>query len=63
MRNCRLWSSILRSSSGKCNVNAAPAKDLEQFLGIEEKEAQAIVDYREKVGKFKDLEQLKKVPE
>jgi competence protein ComEA len=47
---------------GKINVNAAPAKDLEQFLGIEEKEAQAIVDYREKVGKFKDLEQLKKVP-
>jgi competence protein ComEA len=35
---------------------------LEQFLGIEGKEAQAIVDYREKNGKFKDLEQLRKVP-
>jgi competence protein ComEA len=47
---------------GKININAAPAKDLEQFLGIEGKEPQAIVDYREKNGKFKDLEQLKKVP-
>jgi competence protein ComEA len=47
---------------GKVNVNMAPAKELEQFLGIQENEARAIVDYREKNGKFKDLEQLKKVP-
>jgi len=47
---------------GKINVNTATAKELGTFLGLDEKEAQAIVDYREKNGSFKDLEQLKKVP-
>lgn len=47
---------------GKINVNTASAKDLEQFLGVEGKVAQTIIDYREKNGKFKDLEQLKKIP-
>lgn len=47
---------------GKVNVNTASAKDLENFLGIGGKEAQAIVDYRDKSGQFKDMEQLKKVP-
>jgi competence ComEA-like helix-hairpin-helix protein len=47
---------------GKVNVIAAPAEDLEKLLGLEGKEAQAIVDHREKNGKFKDLEHLKKVP-
>jgi competence protein ComEA len=47
---------------GKINVNTASAKDLEEFLSIGGKEAQAIVDYRDKNGKFKDLEQLKKIP-
>jgi competence protein ComEA len=47
---------------GKINVNTAAAKDLTHFLGIDEKEAQAIVDYRDKNGKFKNLEQLKSVP-
>jgi competence protein ComEA len=52
----------LTESFGKVNVNTAPAKELQQFLGIAENEAQAIVDYRNKNGKFKDLEQLTKVP-
>jgi competence protein ComEA len=47
---------------GKINVNTASAKDLEQFLGLEGRVTQAIVDYREKNGKFKVLEQLKKIP-
>jgi competence protein ComEA len=47
---------------GKINVNVASAKDLEQFLGVEAKLAQTIVEYRDKNGKFKDLEGLKKVP-
>jgi competence protein ComEA len=47
---------------GKINVNTASAKELEQFLKLEEKVAQAIVDYREKNGKFKELEQLKRIP-
>jgi len=48
---------------GRINVNTATAKELGTFLGLDEKEAQAIVDYRKKNGNFKDLEQLKKVPE
>jgi competence protein ComEA len=47
---------------GKINVNTASAKDLERALGIEGKMAQAIVEYHEKNGNFKDLEQLKKIP-
>jgi competence protein ComEA len=47
---------------GKINVNTASAKDLEEFLSIGAKQAQAIVDYRDQNGKFRDLEQLKKVP-
>jgi competence protein ComEA len=47
---------------GKINVNVAAAKDLEQFLGVEARVAQAIVDYRDKNGKFKNLEELKKIP-
>jgi competence ComEA-like helix-hairpin-helix protein len=47
---------------GKINVNTASAKDLEQFLGLEGKVTQGIVDYREKNGKFKDFEQLKQTP-
>jgi competence protein ComEA len=46
----------------KININTASAKDPERALGIEGKLAQAIVDYREKNGNFKDLEQLKKIP-
>ncbi len=47
---------------GKLNVNTASAKDLESFLGLSEKAAQAIVAYREQNGKFKDFDQLTKVP-
>jgi len=47
---------------GKINVNTASAKDLQSFLGLSDKEAQAIVAYRQQNGNFKDFEQLKKVP-
>jgi competence protein ComEA len=47
---------------GKINVNTASAGDLEHALGLDEKAAQSIVGYRDKNGKFKDLEELKKVP-
>jgi competence ComEA-like helix-hairpin-helix protein len=47
---------------GKVNVNTASTKDLQSALGFSEREAQAIVDYRERNGDFKDFEQLKKVP-
>lgn len=47
---------------GKINVNTATAKELVAFLGLDDKETQAIVDYRAKNGDFKNLDQLKKVP-
>jgi competence protein ComEA len=47
---------------GKLNVNTASAKDLQSSLGLSEREAQAIVNYREQNGNFKDFEQLKKLP-
>ena len=46
---------------GKINVNTASVQDLTP-LGLSENEAQAIVAYRDQNGKFKDFEQLKKVP-
>jgi competence ComEA-like helix-hairpin-helix protein len=47
---------------GKTNVNTATEKDLQFALGFSDKEAQAIVAFREQNGTFKDFEQLKKVP-
>src|SRR5437016_10276159 len=42
--------------AGKVNVNKAAAKDLETGLALSAKEAQAIVDYRQKNGSFKALD-------
>jgi competence ComEA-like helix-hairpin-helix protein len=47
---------------GKLNVNTASPAQLQDFLGLSEKEAQAIVAYREHEGRIKDFEQLKSVP-
>jgi competence protein ComEA len=45
----------------KVNVNKAAAADLVKVLGITAKQADAIVQYREKNGPFKDLDGVKKV--
>ena len=47
---------------GKINVNTASPAQLQDFLGLTEKEAQAIVAYREREGQIKNFEQLKSVP-
>ncbi|WP_265434676.1 ComEA family DNA-binding protein [Aeromonas salmonicida] len=44
--------------SGKVNLNTASINELTALKGIGEKKAQAIVDYREKQGKFTTVEQL-----
>ena len=44
------------------NVNEAPAIELESRLSLRRSQAATIIAYREKNGKFKSLEDLKKVP-
>jgi len=52
----------LTKNYGKLDINTAPQAQLQETLGFTEKEAQAIIAYREHNGKIKDFEQLKTVP-
>ena len=52
----------LTANFGKVNVNTASAQEIEKMLEFTPKEAQAIVEFREKSGKIADFEQLQKVP-
>lgn len=54
--------SYLTANFGKVNVNTASAPEIEKMLEFTPKEAQAILEFREKNGKIADFEQLKKVP-
>ncbi|WP_265437338.1 ComEA family DNA-binding protein [Aeromonas media] len=47
--------------AGKINLNTASADELAALKGVGEKKAQAIVDYREKQGKFTSVDQLAEV--
>lgn len=47
--------------SAKVNVNNADAATLQKLSGIGEKKAQAIIDYRNKVGKIKNVAELSKI--
>ena len=47
---------------GKVNVNKAAVAQLEEALGLTEKEALAIISYREQNGDIRSLEQLRNVP-
>ncbi|MFN0108451.1 MAG: ComEA family DNA-binding protein [Blastocatellia bacterium] len=46
----------------RLNVNKAEAIDLESALSLKRSQAKAVIQYREKNGKFKSIEDLKKVP-
>lgn len=50
-----------RTSGGLVNLNAATQEDLETLTGIGPSKANAILEYRETVGKFKEVDDLKKV--
>ena len=45
----------------KININTAPSIELQKLPRIGEKVAQRIIDFREKHGKFKKIEELMKV--
>ena len=49
-------------TAAKVNVNQASEKDLSTNLGLTTADAQAIVHYRETTGKFKNWQDLEKVP-
>ncbi len=57
----RVNSDMGTDASGKINVNEATAKELEALPGIGPTLAKNIVEYREKNGGFKSVEELKKV--
>ncbi len=46
----------------RLNVNKAEAIDFESALSLKRSQANAVIQYREKNGKFKSIEDLKKVP-
>ena len=48
--------------AGPININTAPATDLETLPGIGAKTAERIVEYRQKNGPFKKIEELMNVP-
>ena len=48
--------------SGRVNVNRAVGTDLVTILGLTQKDADAIVEYRKANGEFKDFDDLCKVP-
>ena len=54
--------SYLTKFYGQINVNSAASAELAAFLGINEKQARTITDYRAQHGAFKNLEQLKQTP-
>lgn len=46
----------------RVNVNTATAIELESGLSLRRSQAKAVIEYREKNGEFKSLDDLKKVP-
>ena len=54
-------STVTKAAGTPVNINTADAAALEAVSGIGKKKAAAIVDYRQKNGPFKTVDDLKKV--
>ncbi|WP_151768401.1 ComEA family DNA-binding protein [Acinetobacter oleivorans] len=54
-------SSVMTDSSGQVHLNQANIDELQKLKGIGEKKAQAIVEYRQKNGGFKNINEFKNV--
>ena len=52
---------VLITKNSKININKASISELKQITGIGESTANKIIDYRENVGKFKKIEDIKEV--
>ena len=52
---------VKTTKNNKININKASITELKQITGIGESTANKIIDYRENVGKFKKIEDLKEV--
>lgn len=53
---------LSREGDNRININTAGSRELEELPGIGPTLAQRIIDYREKAGGFRSVEELKKVP-
>lgn len=53
--------STAADSSEKINLNAATVTQLQQLSGVGQKKAEAIIEYRNRHGKFKRIEDLQLV--
>jgi competence protein ComEA len=54
---------FLRRHYGKVYINTAPLEEITTTLGLSPKDAEAIVAYRKANGSFKELEDVRKVPD
>ena len=50
-----------RDLSGKININNADASKLQEIPGVGPVTSQSIIDYRESIGRFKSIEDIKNV--
>ncbi|HAV4466370.1 TPA: transporter [Acinetobacter baumannii] len=49
------------NATGQIHLNQANVNEFQQLKGIGEKKAQAIVEYRQKNGSFKNIDEIKNV--
>ena len=61
IKNEKKLESSNKENTGKININKASQSELKQINGVGDSTANKIIDYRENVGKFKKIEDIKEV--